>query len=181
VEGSGDGTGGELMGGRRTAVWAVAVACCVLSVAVIVVGTVRVHDLHSTPAASNKALVETGPSRDVARQVESAMTELWSYDYRTLDQSRAEAARVGTAAFSKQYASVYDSLDQLAPKQKAVVVAKVSQVAVQRLDGDRATAIVFLSQQATKATGAPSTATARLRVRMERVGGAWKVAAVDPF
>jgi Mce-associated membrane protein len=91
------------------------------------------------------------------------------------------SARLGTAGFTKQYAAVYDNLDQLAPQQKAVVVAEVTQVAVQRLDGDRATAIVFLSQRATKAGSDPSTATARLRVRMQRVDGAWKVAAADPF
>jgi Mce-associated membrane protein len=169
------------MSGRRTAIWVLAVVCCLASVALIVVGTVRVHRLHSTAAASNDALVEAGATRAVARQIEAAMTELWSYDYRTLDQSRAESAKLGTAAFTKQYAGVYDNLDQLAPKQQAVVVATVTQVAVQKLAGDHATAIVFLNQRATKAVGSPSTATARLRVRMERTSGVWKVAAVDPF
>jgi len=170
------------MSGRRRAAWIVAVVCCLASVAVIAVGTVKVDQLHSTGAARNDALVDAAATRKVARQVEAAMTALWSYDYRTLDESRAEAARVGTAAFAQEYASVYDNLDRLAPEQKAVVVATVTQVAVQRLDGDRATAIVFLNQRATKATaGTPSTATARIRVRMTKVGRAWKVAAVDPF
>ena len=170
------------MSRRRTAVWVVALLCCLASVTTIVVGTVRVHQLHATAAASNDALVDVDATRTVARQVQSAMTELWSYDYRTLKQSRAEAGRLGTAGFTKQYASVYDSLDELAPQQKAVVVATVTQVAVQRLDGDRATAIVFLNQSATKATiGTPSAATARLRVGMQRVSGTWKVASVQPF
>jgi Mce-associated membrane protein len=170
------------MSRRRTAVWVVALLCCLASAAVIVLGTVRVHQLHSTSSARNDALVEVGATRDVARQVQSAMTELWSYDYRDLDQSRADAARLGTSAFTKQYASVFANILDLAPKQKAVVVAEVTQVAVQRLDGDRATAIVFLSQRATKAGAAtPSTAAARLRVRMERHSGTWKVAAVQPF
>jgi Mce-associated membrane protein len=160
----------------------VALVCCLASSAVIAIGTVRVHDLHSTAAANNDALVEAGTTRDVARKIEAAMTELWSYDYRTLDQSRAETARLGTAAFTKKYASVYDSLEALAPEQKAVVVATVTQVGVQRLDGDHATAIVFLNQRATKtAAGTASTATARLLVQMVRVAGAWKVAAVQPF
>lgn len=169
------------MSRRRAAAWVVALVCCVASVAVISVATVKVHQLNSTTAASNDALVEARATRDVARRVESAMTELWSYDYRSLKESRAESAKLGTAAFTKQYAGVYDRLDDLAPQQKAVVVATVTQVAVQRLDGDRATAIVFLSQQATKAAGSPSTAAARLRVRMQRVSGAWKVAGVTPF
>lgn len=170
------------MSGRRRAAWVVAVVCCLASAAVIAVGAVKVHHLHATAAARNDALVDGAATRKVARQVEAAMTELWSYDYRTLDESRAEAARVGTTAFTKAYASVYDNLDQLAPQQKAVVVATVTQVAVQKLNGDRATAIVFLNQRATKANaGTPSTATARIRVRMTKVGSAWKVAAVDPF
>ena len=36
------------MSGRRTALWVVAVLCCLASTAVIVVGTVRVHQLRST-------------------------------------------------------------------------------------------------------------------------------------
>ena len=170
------------MGRRRTAAWAVALICCLASVAVIVIGTVKAHRLHSTAAARNDALVERGATKDVARRVEAAMTELWSYDYRKLEESRAEAARLGTKKFTKQYADVFANIEDLAPKVKAVVTATVTQVAVQRLDGGRATAIVFLSQRATKATtGTPSTAAARLRVTMERVGGTWKVAAVQPF
>lgn len=166
----------------RRAVWAVAVLCCVASVAAIVVSTVKVHQLHGTAAARNHAVVETAATTDLARVVASDMTTLWSYDYRTLDESRAETARLGTKKFAGQYAGVFDHIEELAPAQKAVVVAKVTQVAVQRLAGDRATAIVFLSQTATKAgAGAPSTAAARLRVAMERVSGTWKVASVQPF
>ena len=166
----------------RKAVWVLAVVCCLASAAVIAVGTVKVHRLHSTAAARNDALVDKTATRKVAHQVEADMTELWSYDYRTLDQSRAESAKLGTPAFTKQYASVYDNLEQLAPQQKAVVVATVTQVAVQKLDGDHATAIVFLNQRATKSsTSTPSTATARIRVQMTKIAGNWKVAAADPF
>ncbi|RNL80167.1 hypothetical protein [Nocardioides marmorisolisilvae] len=166
----------------RAAVGIAAVLVCLASTAYIVAGTVSVHRLHSTTAASNHALVDVGGTRDLARQVQSAMTTLWSYDYRDLDQSKTDAAKLGTKGFTKQYASVFANILELAPEQKAVVTATVTQVAVQRLHGDKATAIVFLSQSATKAgSDTPSTAAARLKVGMQRQSGTWKVASVVPF
>lgn len=164
-----------LVAGLVGLVWAAAIAT-------IVVATVRTDDLHSTPAALNDAVVSETASQAVLKQASEAMVELWSYDYRKLQDGPAAAARLGTPGFVSQYAGVFENIQSLAPQAQAVVTAQVAQAAVRSLHGDRATVIVFLNQKADKrATGQTATAGARLRVEMQRVDGSWKVSSVTPF
>ena len=64
------------------------------------------------------------------------------------------------------------------------MTATVNLVGVQSIDGDTATLLVFLDQQATRAQSgsAPQqlAAAGRLTVTAQLVDGTWKIAAVDP-
>jgi Mce-associated membrane protein len=55
---------------------------------------------------------------------------------------------------------------------------------VESINGDRATLLVFLDQQATRAQAGAGpqqlAAAGRLTVTAQRVDGTWKIAAVDP-
>lgn len=158
------------------------IAGAVLSSAALVVALLGMRNAASSSATRNRALLDSGATAAVIKRADAAMGVLWSYDYRRLKAGRLAASKLVTKEFEKQYASVFASINRLAPEVRAVVTATVTQSAVQQLQGDRAVVLVFLRQQATKqATGQVSRAGARLRVQMRLVNGDWKVAAVTPF
>ena len=94
------------------------------------------------------------------------------------------ARAVITPEFADQFDRLFQQVRQLAPQQQAVVTATVNLSAVKSINGDTATLLVFLDQQATRAQagGAPQqlAAAGRLTVTAQLVDGTWKVAGVDP-
>jgi Mce-associated membrane protein len=160
------------------------VAALVLLVGVAVFFAVADADLRDTPAARNTALVDIATTAQVSQQVTAALKTVYSFDYTRLDQNEAAARAVITPAFADQFDQLFRQVRKLAPQQQAVVTATVNLVGVESIDGDTATLLVFLDQQATRAQsgGAPQqlAAAGRLMVTAQLVDGAWKIAAVDP-
>jgi Mce-associated membrane protein len=141
-------------------------------------------EVRGTPSAQNTALVDVGTTAQVSQQVTTALKTIYSFDYTRLDQNEAAARAVITPAFAGQFDQLFKQVRELAPQQQAVVTATVNLVGVQSINGDTATLLVFLDQQATRAQagGAPQqlAAAGRLMVTAQLVDGTWKVAAVDP-
>ena len=141
-------------------------------------------DVRDTPSARNTALVDIGTTAQVSQQVTAALKTVYSFDYTRLDQNEAAARAVITPAFADQFDQLFRQVRELAPQQQAVVTATVNLVGVQSIDGDTATLLVFLDQQATRAQSgsAPQqlAAAGRLVVTAQLVDGTWKIAAVDP-
>jgi Mce-associated membrane protein len=141
-------------------------------------------EVRGTPSAQNTALVDVGTTAQVSQQVTTALKTIYSFDYTRLDQNEAAARAVITPAFAGQFDQLFKQVRELAPQQQAVVTATVNPVGVQSINGDTATLLVFLDQQATRAQagGAPQqlAAAGRLMVTAQLVDGTWKVAAVDP-
>lgn len=133
-------------------------------------------------AAGNEAVVNPTRTNEVATQISGKLEKLWSYDYRRLDQQQSEVRGVATKSFLDQYAQQFQRIKELAPAQQAVVQARVVDIAVQRLAGDKAELIVFLNQVAAKGTSQDVTrAAARLHVSATLVDGGWRVSGVTPF
>lgn len=133
-------------------------------------------------AVSNEAVVNPTRTNEVATQISGKLEKLWSYDYRRLDQQQSEVRGVATKSFLDQYAQQFQRIKELAPAQQAVVQARVVDIAVQRLAGDKAELIVFLNQVAAKGTSQDVTrAAARLHVSATLVDGGWRVSGVTPF
>jgi Mce-associated membrane protein len=138
--------------------------------------------LAGSAAASNDALVDAGTTAQVSGQVREAVQRVFSYDFARLDDNERAAAEVITGPYVQSFHQQFARVRQLAPPQRAVVVATVPALAVKVLDGDRAVVVVFLDQQAHQGSQAkPLQAFGRLAVTVQRVGGSWKIADAEPF
>ncbi|PPK69516.1 hypothetical protein V5P93_006837 [Actinokineospora auranticolor] len=130
--------------------------------------------------SGNRAITDTAATSEVIGKLTVAVERTLSYDYANLDAS-ANAVRdtlVGRAVC--EYDSILGELRKLAPEKKIVLTTKVRNLGVQRLDGDRVDALVFIDQTTTHAAdGATTGSAAMFGLRAERVGGAWKITDVD--
>jgi Mce-associated membrane protein len=117
--------------------------------------------LLGSAATSNRALLDPGPTAEVAGQVRDAVERVISYDFARLDDNE-RAATVISGPFASDYHRQFARVRQLAPGQQAVVV--------------------FIDQQANRSgQGQPLLAAGRLRVTARRIAGSWKVADLQPF
>ena len=141
----------------------------------------RAGDLRSAAGASNTALVDTGRTAEVSAAVTSALNQIFSYSYdRTGDTEKAAAGLLRGAA-RDTYDKLFAQVRELAPAQKLVLTTRVVSAAVQVLDGDRATLLVFLDQSATRADkNTTSAAAAQLSVTARRDGGRWVITDLAP-
>jgi Mce-associated membrane protein len=138
--------------------------------------------LTASAAASNHALVDAGTTAQVCGQVRDAVQRVFSYDFARLDDDERAAAEVITGPFVHSFHQQFARVRQLAPPQQARVVATVPALAVKVIDGDRASVLVFLDQQAHQGgQAAPLRASGRLAVTAQRVNGSWKIAEAEPF
>ncbi len=140
--------------------------------------------LRGTASAQNTALVDIGTTAQVSQQATDALKTIYSFDYTRLDQNEGAARAVITPDFAAQFDRLFQQVRQLAPQQQAVVTATVNVSGVESINGDTATLLVFLDQQATRAQAgdAPQqlAAAGRLTVTARLVDGAWKIADVQP-
>lgn len=140
------------------------------------------NQLSGSAAAANTALVDAGTTAEVSGQVRAAVERIYSYDFARLDDNERAAGEVITGPFVADFRQQFGLVRELAPQQQAVVVARVQNLAVKVLDGDRAIVVLFLDQQASRGIATPQLSVAgRLTVSAERVDGKWKIADVAPF
>jgi Mce-associated membrane protein len=169
---------------RRPAPIPVLAGALVLLLGAAVFFGVQNAQIRGTASAQNAALVDVGATAQVSQQVTDALRTIYSFDYTRLDQNEAAARAVITPQFADQFDRLFQQVRQLAPQQQAVVTATVNLSAVKSINGDTATLLVFLDQQATRAQAgsAPQqlAAAGRLTVTAQLVDGTWKIAAVDP-
>lgn len=182
------GTAGGPQDGPSNGV-AVPVANLVIGIMVLVTALAlaawfrgEANQLSGSAAASNTALVDAATTAEVSGQVRAAVERIYSYDFARLDDNERAAAEVITGPFAQDFRTQFDVVRELAPEQEAVVVARVLNQAVSRLEGDRAMVVVFLDQQASRSIATPQLSVAgRLTVTAERVDGKWKISDVEPF
>ncbi|MGH3687279.1 MAG: hypothetical protein ACRDSM_19955 [Pseudonocardiaceae bacterium] len=140
------------------------------------------NQLAGSAAASNSALVDSAATAAVSAQVKEAVQRVYSYDFARLDANERAANEVVTGGFVEDFRQRFARIREQAPGQQAVVVATVPALAVKRLDGDQATVVVFLDQEAHQAgRDKPLTATGRLSITAQRVNGSWKIANAESF
>jgi Mce-associated membrane protein len=108
------------------------------------------------------------------------VTEILSYDYRTLDHDIATAKGDATGTFLDEYSSNAPRLLETAKQVKAVVQASVASVSVVSSSKNRVVVLTFVDQAAIRA-GDKQTRIDQNRVRltMQKVRGRWLVAGLD--
>ncbi|MFJ9389992.1 hypothetical protein ACIRON_14300 [Nocardioides sp. NPDC101246] len=126
-------------------------------------------------------------AQDALEVAVEALPAALTYDYRTLDQSRAQATAQMTPAFAKEFAGTYDeTVGKLAEDKQAVTKAVVRGGGVLSASETKVTTLVFVDQVlvASKqaADEAPMVvAQSRVVVELRRSGETWKVSDIRPF
>jgi Mce-associated membrane protein len=160
----------------------------VLAVATVILGgfgvfaTIAGHSARTAAATANTAVVDRPATASVERAVTSAVNTIFSYSYADVAKTRKAAQTLLTGAAIKQYDQLFALVEQQAPKEKLIVVTKVSTVGVELLTGDRARILVFANQQDTKAgTTQASYSGAMFAVTATNQSGHWQISNINTF
>jgi Mce-associated membrane protein len=167
--------------GRRRAPVLLGGAAVVLAAFAVVAG-IQAHSLRSDRASQNTALTDAAATRQVQRQVASAIDTVFSYNYADTGATRAAAQRLLTGPAVRQYDSLFKLVEQDAPAQHLVLTTKVTSSGVELLEGDRARVLIFADQRDTRMTSKQTTyAGAMIAVNAVEQGGRWKIENIDTF
>ncbi|WP_346122108.1 hypothetical protein [Micromonospora coerulea] len=151
---------------RRIPALPALVVALVVAVAVAAAGWYGDHRAGQRDRAVRQALA-TAPA---------AAKALFSYDYRTFDDSVANGRTFATGAFADEYTSTTSTLKQTATKQQAVVLAEVSATGVVTAGTDRVELLVYLNQyRRNVSTAGEKVDQNRVVLTMVPVDGEWKV------
>ncbi|MER7891541.1 hypothetical protein ABTX15_17115 [Micromonospora sp. NPDC094482] len=106
----------------------------------------------------------------------AAAKAIFSYDYRTFDESVANGRTFATGAFAEEYARTTVTLKETAGKQQAVVLAEVSATGVVSAETDRVELLVYLNQyRRNVSTAGEKVDQNRVVLTLVPVDGEWKV------
>jgi len=157
-------------------------AAAVVLAAFAVVAGIQAHSLRAQHTSQNAALTDAAATRQVQRQVASAIDTVFSYNYADTGTTRAAAQRLLTGPAVRQYDSLFKLVEQDAPAQHLVLTTKVTSSGVELLEGDRARVLIFADQRDTRMTTKQTTyAGAMIAVNAVEQGGRWKIENIDTF
>jgi Mce-associated membrane protein len=141
--------------------------------------------LHDDSATANTALTDNARTSEVKGQVAQDVNSVFSYDYTDTARTDTAAKRVLTGKAVQQYAAMIAQVKAAAPRQKLVLTTTVTDTGVEMIDGDRARVLVYADQGNTStakgADAGSSYSAAMFAVDAVRVGGTWKLDAIDTF
>jgi Mce-associated membrane protein len=170
---------------RRRGATQLSAAVVLVVVAVVLAGLAvwfrgESDDLKSGDA--NSALTDAGRTSEAVSQLKSAIETTFSYNYTDLDSTQKAVDSTLTGKARCEYDQLFGQVKQLAPKQKIVMVTAVRDIALVRLDGDRAEALVFIDQSSTRVDVNNSVAgEAQFAVQAHREGDHWKITEFNMF
>jgi Mce-associated membrane protein len=182
--GDSGGAGGRSPGqpGWRRALPAVFGAVTVVLGALGAWAAVAAHDLRTTAASANLALVDPGATGAVTSQVTRAVETIFSYSYADTGRTRAAAQGLLTGPAISQYDQLFALVERDAPTEKLVLTTRVTNIGVELLSGGQARLLVFADQQDTVAgTAKSSYGGAMFAVTAVLQGRIWKIEDIDTF
>ncbi len=170
---------------RRRGATQLSVAVVLAVVAVVLAGLAVWFKGESDSLESgdqNSALTDSAATSEVVGQLKSAIETTFSYNYTDLDSTQKAVDSTLTGKARCEYDQLFGQVKQLAPKQKIVMVTAVRDIALVRLDGDRAEALVFIDQSSTRVDVNNSVAgEAQFAVLAHRDGDHWKITEFNMF
>jgi len=116
-----------------------------------------------------------------------AMPVALSYDFRSLDDSLAQATALMTDGFADDFKATFTkTVVAMAGDKKAITKALVRGAGLIDQDGDHASCLVYVDQvlvsgEAKDPTQPVKVTQNRVRVSLTRVDGDWKIAGIEPF
>ncbi|MEU7278154.1 hypothetical protein AB0A69_05085 [Streptomyces sp. NPDC045431] len=143
--------------------------------------------LRDDPAVRNTALTDVARTSEVKGQVTKAVGELFSYSYATPAEADRAAKTHLTGRAVEQHRAMLAPVREQAARQKLVLTTTVTESGVERINGDRARVLVYADQTNTRTAGTAAAAkkdamtygAAMFAVEAVRVGGAWRITAID--
>ena len=105
---------------------------------------------------------------------------LGTYEFQSFDASLAPVTEISTDEFAQKYNTVAGELRSLVENGQGSSVARADHAAVETVDGDRATVLVFLDQDV-KNVAVPEgrTDATRFLITLEREGDRWLLDGAD--
>jgi Mce-associated membrane protein len=139
----------------------------------------------STPAAAaqrddddNIAVIDVAATADFLDRANSVIEEVFSYDYRTVDEHERSVAELTADEFQDDYLELFGQVVTQAPARQIVMTSTVAASAVQWLDEAEADALVFLDQKSSSAGQQEAAAGAAFLASFELVDDEWLLAGV---
>lgn len=168
-----------MSGGKRIAVVVVSLLALVLGV----VGWWRYVDLTSGSSADNRALVDEKATAQVQAQVAVALERVLTYDHANPKPTEESADALLAGKARTEYDTLFAALQKQAPGQQLVLTAKVSAAGVTKLDGDRASLLVYVDQSSRRAgEDQANVSAAQLAVTAKKSArGTWQVTGLRPL
>ena len=131
---------------------------------------------------ANSALTDSAGTSEVLGQLKTTIEETFSYNYTDLASTQKAVDGALTGKARCEYDQLFGQVKQLAPKQKIIMITAVREIALVRLDGDRAEALVFIDQSSTRVDVNNSVAgEAQFSVQARRDGETWKITEFNMF
>lgn len=135
-----------------------------------------------TSGDTNTALTDPGQTSQAVGQIKDAIEKTFSYNYTDLEstQRSVESLLVGKARC--EYDLLFKALKEQAPAQQSVLATTVRDIALVRLEGDRAEALVFIDQSSTRADVNNSASVgAQFGVHAQKQDDQWKITQFNMF
>lgn len=162
--------------GRRTPLVAVGLLVLIL-VAAVGYLWLRLDDSRAEVDRLDAAQTDRAEVLERARDLAVALT---TYDYRDLDAQQRLLEQGTTDAFQQKFADTNKTLAPMFTQLEATASGSVVDAAVQKVDGDLATVLVFADQSASSKQSEEATSQAsRLRLHLVRHGDTWLLDSVD--
>ena len=130
---------------------------------------------------SNTALTDTGATTAAVGQLTTIIETTFSYNYTDLAATE-KAVKAGIASkASCEYRKLFKVVLDNAPTQQLILTTEVRNLRLERLEGDRATALAFIDQTTIKVGAEPLGGGGMLGITAQRIDGRWKIVEFDTF
>jgi Mce-associated membrane protein len=140
----------------------------------------KANDL--TSGDTNTALTDSGTTSQVTSQLTNAIKQTFSYNYTDLGSTEKAVKENLTGKALCEYNLLFGEVKQYAPQQKIILDTTVRQLAIVRIDGDRAEALVYIDQLSTRVDVNKTVAVGgQFAVQAHREGNHWKITEFDMF
>jgi Mce-associated membrane protein len=163
----------------------ISVAIVLAVVAVVLAGLAvffrgQADDLAS--GDTNTALTDSAATSQVKGQLTTAIKQTFSYNYTDLDSTEKAVKENLVGKALCEYNLLFGQVKEFAPKQKIVLDTTVRELALVRIDGDRAEALVYIDQLSTRVDVNKTVAVGgQFAVQAAKQGDHWKITEFDMF
>jgi Mce-associated membrane protein len=157
-----------------------------LTVVAVILGVLafvfRGNAAQASDGDTNTALTDSATTSQIRGQLTNAIKQTFSYNYTDLGSTEKAVKENLTGKALCEYNLLFGEVKQLAPQQKIVLDTTVRELAVVRIDGDRAEALVYIDQLSTRVDVNKTVAVGgQFAVRAKKVGDHWKITEFDMF